>query len=85
MPAVKDSKNNYFNAKKCHSNSNISLELPINFKDGNFIDSKSEQNALFEVSTVCTTDSDITAESASLTDETEWESMSLDSDSDQEI
>ena len=59
--------------------------MPINFKVGNFIDSKSEQNALFEVSTVCTTDSDITAESASLTDETAWESMSLDSDSDQEI
>ena len=59
--------------------------MPIDFKIGNSTDSKSEQNALFEVSTVCTTDSDITAESASFTYETAWESMSLDSDSDQEI
>jgi hypothetical protein len=60
--------------------------LPINFKDSNFIDSKSEQNTLFEVSTVCTTESDNTAESAPSTDETEWtDVMSLDFESDQDI
>ena len=52
--------------------------------------SKSEHKALFEsdleVSTVCTTDSESTADSAPSNDETEWtEDMSLDFESTQEI
>ena len=52
--------------------------------------SKSEQNTIFEVldikvSTVCTTDSENTADSAPSYGETEWTGMSLDSESDQEI
>ena len=64
--------------------------MPINFRDSNFIASKSEQNAIFEVSdievsTVSTSDSENTADSASTYVETEWTDMLLDSESDQEI
>ena len=51
--------------------------------------SKCEHKALFEdieVSTVCTTDSESTADSAPSNDENEWtDDMSLDSESTQEI
>jgi len=53
------------------------------------VTSKCEHKALFEdieVSTVCTTDSESTADSAPSNDETEWtDDMSLDSESTQEI
>jgi len=65
--------------------------LPNKFNDINFIASKSEQNVIFEVSdvevsTVCTTDSDFTADDASTYGETERTDMLLDpSESEQKI
>ena len=63
--------------------------MPINFSDSNIVTSKCEHKALFEdieVSTVCTTDSESTADSAPSNDETEWtDDMSVDSESTQEI
>ena len=65
MPAVfnsNDVKDINLNTKNCYSPSSISIKLPINFKDNNFMASKSEHKALFEsdleVSMVCTTDSE---------------------------
>ena len=73
MPAVINSNNVKeinLNTNNCYSPSSISIELPINFKDSNFIASKSELNAIFEasdieVSTVSTADCDNTADNAS--------------------
>ena len=66
--------------------------MPINFDDSNFIKSKSEQNAIFEVSDVqlstgCTTESDCTADSVLTYGKIEWTEMSLEDQSlpDQEI
>ena len=94
MPAVNTSNNIKdinLNTTNCDSPTSVAIELPINFRDSNCIASKSEQNAIFEVSdieasTVCTTDSDNTVDSASTYGETEGTNMSLDpSESDQEI
>ena len=61
---------NYDNYSSTSINSELEyIELPINFEDRDFIDSKCEQKAPFEVSdsddsTCCTTDSESTADSA---------------------
>ena len=66
--------------------------MPINLNDSNFIDSKSEQNAIFkvsdvELSIVCTTEPGYATDSALLYGEAEWTDMSLKdpSESEQEI
>ena len=78
------------NTNYWYSPTSVTIELPINFSDSNFIASKSEQNAIFEesdieVSTVSITNSENTADSASAYGETEWTDTSLDSESDQDI
>jgi len=55
MPAVfnsNDVKDINLNTKNCYSPSSISIKLPINFKDNNFMASKSEHKAIFEVSDI---------------------------------
>jgi len=75
------------NTNNCYSPTRATIELPINVRDSNFIASKSEQNAIFEVSdvevsAVCTTDSDSTADRASIYGEIELTDMLLDFESD---